>query len=198
LITAGHLAYKRGTKLIAVLPGTLSVQESAETLWSGQGNLPATFQCIVKKSLHREPPRNQDKTASTGISVLKSVPWNRSKRVAIDISVLDCSGRYEAKQWLTIERKTLENDSLVDIVGYPGLYNIDNLRKMFKGTPIDSEHERSAKELLPPRDLTISHGIVVESGDKPAYKVTTVGGMSGSPVIVDGKAVGKSFADINH
>lgn len=174
-----------------MLPGTLSVQESAETLWNGQGNLPATFQCIVKKSLHREPPRNQDKAATTGISVLKSMPWNRSTRVATDISVLDCSHRYEAKIWLPIERKTLEKDSLVDIVGYPGFYNIFNLRKMFEGTSIDSEHERSANELLPRCELTISHGTVVESGDKPAYKLTTIGGMSGSPVVVDGKAVGK-------
>ena len=191
LITAGHVAHKKGTKLVAQLPGTLVVEPDAGKLWKGGNNLPPTFECTVKKSLYREPPSDKDGAATFNIDGLSCMKWAQEK-TAIDIAILDCSKRYEAKHWLSLETGNLRKDSLVDIVGYPGYYTLMTLRRMFDGVNIDNQHVQDATELLPRSELIISHGKVIESGDNPTYIVSTIGGMSGAPVIVDGKAVGTS------
>src|SRR5436190_23207754 len=44
--------------------------------------------------------------------------------------------------------------------------------------------------LFPKRELIITHGPVVLGGIMPTYRLSTVGGMSGSPVLLDGAVIG--------
>jgi hypothetical protein len=161
LLTAGHVAHKKGDKIIAQLPGTQEVA-TVERVIEGDPNL-ATFECVVKKTLYREG---------------SSEP---------DITLLDCSKSFSATAWLSIERTYLEPDTAIDMLGYPGAYGREYLRQKQK-YEVSIADEGDVKRLLPSWKLVVSHGPVLQPGDR--YKVSTIGGMSGGPVILNGKAVG--------
>ena len=84
----------------------------------------------------------------------------------------------------------LEDGALVDVIGYPGLYNDFYVRNMHHMT-VDIDMLESIFALLPRCRLVVSCGPLLSSGIMPKYRVSTVRGMSGAPVISDGKAVGK-------
>jgi V8-like Glu-specific endopeptidase len=168
LVSAGHLVSDEGTKVRAQLPGTLKVERDSDSLWirAGDSDVPQTFICVVVKSLYKK------------------------KKIDVDITVLDCRKSYRASQWLEIDKMTLTQDLAVDLIGYPGMYTANHLAKTQNFVLSDIE-EQDVHELLPRCELVLSHGKVLQHGALVSYKLSTTGGMSGGPVVVNGKAVGK-------
>jgi V8-like Glu-specific endopeptidase len=80
---------------------------------------------------------------------------------------------------------------IVDVVGYPGTYTEDYIEDNYKQQVSDIQVAyKDAQSLLPQRTLSVSCGKLISGGDKPEYRLTTFGGMSGSPVVYQGKVVG--------
>jgi len=81
---------------------------------------------------------------------------------------------------------------MVDILGYPGDYTSRDVRKMHPSSGlVDSRMIHDVEALFPKRELVITHGSVTHGGHSPWYQVSTVKGMSGGPVLMDGKVIGK-------
>jgi hypothetical protein len=78
----------------------------------------------------------------------------------------------------------------VDLVGYPGSYSSQYVAKTQELPLLGKSEYRDIEELLPSHELTITHGTVILGGKTCTYRVSTIGGMSGSPVVVNGKVVG--------
>ena len=83
----------------------------------------------------------------------------------------------------------------MDIISYPGLYGDDYIVAT-QGEAADSKEAISdINDLLPKCELIVSHGRVLDefrTQTTTSYRVSTIGGMSGSPVVINGKAVGSS------
>lgn len=87
----------------------------------------------------------------------------------------------------------------VDVIGYPGTYTEDYIEERYKQQVSDIQvAHKDAQSLLPQRTLSVSCGKLISGGDKPEYRLSTFGGMSGSPVVYQGKIVGNPpcFRDI--
>jgi hypothetical protein len=170
LVTVGHMASDKGTKLLAQLPGTLKAEKRTDGLWLQPNDTkgPETFTCTVTKSLYKK--RNVDH----------------------DIAILSCKGSYQASQWLEIEKMPLPEGLNVDLVGYPGWYTAPILAHT-QGFVLSDIEEQDIRQILPRCELVLSHGTILEPGALVTYKLSTTGGMSGGPVIVNGKAVGKGL-----
>ena len=109
----------------------------------------------------------------------------------VDIAILDCShSNFRATEWLELDRTLLKHGITVDLVGYPGEYSTRHIVDSQRVGPLPRSAIQDIEELLPRSALTVSHGPVTRGGNLPTYRVSTMGGMSGSPVIVQGKAVG--------
>jgi V8-like Glu-specific endopeptidase len=107
-----------------------------------------------------------------------------------DITILDCSeSAFRATDWLQLEQVMLSRDVKVDVIGYPGEYTSSYL-KVTQGVRIGMSELADVTELLPKCELTVSHGPITRGGKMPTYRLSTIGGMSGAPVILNGKAVG--------
>ena len=106
-----------------------------------------------------------------------------------DISLLECTGTYKASAWLDCEPVALRTNTAVDLVGYPGDYTLRYLAKVQRVDLSESEGNE-VKLLFPPLELIVSHGYVLEEGDVVSYKLSSTGGMSGGPILLDGKVVG--------
>jgi hypothetical protein len=107
-------------------------------------------------------------------------------------------GTYSSTNYIEVEQQILaeECDATVDILGYPGSYTSRDVQGMRDIQKIDvsSELVDSMNDdvcaLFPKCSLVITHGSVTHGGDLPCYAVSTVGGMSGGPLIMNGKAIG--------
>ena len=107
-----------------------------------------------------------------------------------DIGVLDCSKSYTATTWLEIAKTKLKKGVTVDLLGYPGRYDALYLKRI-QNCDVSVEDEREVMELLPRWELIVSDGEVIDVGANTTYKLSTIGGMSGGPVVMNGKAVGQ-------
>lgn len=167
LVSVGHMASEKGTKILAQLPGTLKVERQTHNLWLQPDDPkgPQTFTCIVSKSLHKK------------------------SKTDLDIAIASCKNSYQASQWLEIDKLPLTQGLNVDLVGYPGWYTAPALAHT-QGFVLSDTEEQDVRDILPRCELVVSHGIVLETGALVSYKLSTTGGMSGGPVIVNGKAVG--------
>jgi len=110
----------------------------------------------------------------------------------VDITILDCSeSNFRATEWLELDRTVLTKAMTVDLIGYPGDYTLTYARKTQGLDPrFEKSKYRDIEDLLPRYELTVTHGTVTRGGGMPSYRVSTIGGMSGSPIIVNGKVVG--------
>jgi len=160
LITAAHLVPDNKRRIVGQLPGTQRATSFVEDLFKKPPPFD-TFEC---------------KCLGTGLP-------------NADLAVLQVTGSYRAKVFLKIDESGLDVDDLVDVVGYPGLYSERDVRNMHPGL-IDGDIVDDVFELFPKSRLVITHGLVVLGGFMPRYRVSTVSGMSGSPVIVNGKVRG--------
>jgi hypothetical protein len=84
-----------------------------------------------------------------------------------------------------------ECDGIVDILGYPGDYTSRDVRNMHPSSAlVNGDMIHDVEALFPKRELLITHGSVNHGGHLPRYAVSTVKGMSGGPLIMNGKVIG--------
>ena len=109
-----------------------------------------------------------------------------------DIAILEVSGNYRAETYLEVKQHTLKPDDCgsVDVIGYPGLYDDQYAWSMNHAATRDSV--KDLMELFPKRQLIVTHGPLVHCGIMPTYRLSTVGGMSGGPVMLNGEVIGKN------
>ena len=86
----------------------------------------------------------------------------------------------------------LNQNDYVDVIGYRGIYSERYVSDIHE-KPVDGEILDDVLDLLPKCGLIITHGPVTSGGRMPTYRLSTVRGLSGSPVIVDHKVVGMVF-----
>lgn len=162
LMTAGHMAPDGNRKIVAQYPGVRRARMFVQDLFESPP-VP-TFECEF---------------VATGLP-------------NVDITILRVKGTYQADDYVSIERKWFVEGEGVDVLGYPGQYSVEIIRKMHGGST-DRKEVLDVGELFPRCELTVSYGTVAAGGNMPMYRVSTIVGMSGSPVVVCGKIVGKSL-----
>jgi len=163
LVTAGHMAPDGNRRIVAQHPGIRQAKMFVQDLfrWPPPAD---TFECEF---------------VATGLP-------------NVDITILKVKeGTYQAEAPVSIEQKRFVAGDGVDVLGYPGRYGDEYIRVMHGGET-DRRELQDVGELFRRCELTVSYGTVVDTGgNMPMYRVSTVVGMSGSPVIVSGKVVGK-------
>jgi hypothetical protein len=166
LVTAGHLAPDGKRDIVAQFPGIKKSTLFVEDYFDNpvQHNL-QTFQC---------------KFVGSGLP-------------NADISILEVRGSYRAETYLKVRYLSLtsEDQQSVDVIGYTGSYNERYVRTMNRKAHDEDVDDLEA--LFPRRQLIISHGPVVVGGIMPKYRVSTVIGMSGSAVVVNGAVIGNTI-----
>ena len=164
LVTAGHIVPDGKRTIVAQFPGTRNATFFVEDHFDDPAARGLqTFQC---------------KFIDTG-------------RPNADISILQIIGPYRAENYLEVHPSSLNFDDSqsVDVIGYTGLYSPRYVRNMNQAAQRDSVSDIEA--LFPKRELIITHGPFVLGGIMPTYRLSTVSGMSGSPVLLDGRVIGK-------
>jgi Trypsin-like peptidase domain len=161
LLTAGHMARDDNRRIVSQLPGTFEARLFVDQLFENNPEI-ETFECEV---------------VGTGLP-------------DVDICVLRVKGDFRAKHYLEIKQKPVKHGDAVDVIGYPGRYDERYIQRMHGGA-IDRDAIRAVTELFPKCELIVSHGLVDSDGNMPTYYLSTVVGMSGSPVIISGGVVGR-------
>jgi hypothetical protein len=127
------------------------------------------------------------------VDVFKCSIVETDKPIA-DVLLLDCSLYFKATTWVSLQRKFIYGGVDVDLIGYPGLYSPQYLVETQGETANSKQAMTDISQLLPRCELTVSHGPVMTSTIRTPmlmpYKISTIAGMSGSPVILDGKVIG--------
>lgn len=161
LLTTAHLVPDCNREIIAQLPGTRKRTLFAETLFNNPKFDTLRCKCIA-----------------TGYP-------------NVDISILEVSGHYEAETYLEIKPYLLrpEDQASVDLIGYPGLYDEHYVQSMYPH-PLELDAVNDVIQLFPKDQLVITHGPIVQCGITPTYRLSTVIGMSGSPVLLNGNVIG--------
>ena len=163
LLTAGHIASDKKQRIVAQTPGTQHAELYVEVLFDKPDV--DTFECEM---------------VETG--------WPH-----IDVSVLRVKGEYKSRHWVEIGQQALRVGDPVDIIGYPGLYSERNV--LIMQTPAirpDRDANRAVFDLFPKCELIASYGLIDFECDLPTYQLSSVVGMSGSPVLSGDKVVGKT------
>jgi hypothetical protein len=170
LVTAAHMQDGADSEFVAQLPGVHITELNVRNLFSD--NPPVTvFRCTVQELC----------------------------RPIADILILDCTAStYRATTWVTLEQKYIPGGAGIDLIGYPGLYGpqyvLDTQGKAAGG---GKQALDDIADLLPTCELTVSYGPVMDNFRTPiftSYRVSTISGMSGSPVVLNGKVVGKAYS----
>lgn len=161
LLTAGHMARDGNREIAIQIPGTQKAVLFVDNLF-------------IKKT---EIERIECDFVETG--------WPD-----IDICILKVKGDYKSSHYLHIEPTTLFQGDRVDVVGYPGHYSDRYVQKMHPAESVDRDAIEDFTGLFPRCELIVSHGTVESSGNRPTYNLSTVIGMSGSPVLISGKVTG--------
>ena len=181
LITAAHLVPDNKRRIVAQLPGTRRATSFVENLFN-------KHPCPPPSSLP------QTRSSSSGLETFECKCLGTGLP-NVDIAILEVLGPYIAPVYLAIDQGSghgaLNPDDFVDIIGYPGIYNERYIQSMHHGA-IDGDLLDDVFSLFPKSQLVITYGPVVLGGIMPTYRVSTVSGMSGSPVIVNGKVRGIS------
>ena len=168
LITAGHVAPKKGQLVLAERPG-LFESEHPETLWERRDKLTTIIECRTVKTLYK----------------------GKKDKDGMDVSILDCSkSKYRATSWLQLNMTQPELEAKVDLIGYPSACNTWDLKKQYK-FDVTFDDLGEVQRMLPPGRLVVSHGEICKEGEYVCYRLSSVKQMSGGPVIVNGKAVGR-------
>jgi Trypsin-like peptidase domain len=163
LLTAGHMARQGNTDFRIQLPGTFQAELFVEQLFE-QGSEVPTIECEIVKNQYTR---------------------------GVDICLLRVKGDFKAKRHLQIKRTDFSPGEAVDVMGYPGDYPSRYVRKMHTGPRVTRASVDDVEQLFPKCELTVSHGNIESAGSMPTYLLSTVVGMSGSPVLKFGEAIGK-------
>ena len=74
---------------------------------------------------------------------------------------------------------------------YLGMYTEKQVLHMHSSEDLVDRHMvRDVEALFPKHELVITHGSVLFGGICPCYRLSTVVGISGAPVVLNGKAIG--------
>ena len=171
LLTAGHLFTKHNdiTRIRIVCPGTKEVD--LQELNEGKV---ATVDCTIVENLH-----------------------TRRASFEKDIALIEAVG-YNAASSLSLSTDEFPVNAVVDIVGYPAPKESCWIEKHhgFKDGTTETT-KTTAETLLPSGHLTVTRGLTVtrcpvESIDiwTVFYGISTCKGMSGSPLLYEGKVYG--------
>jgi hypothetical protein len=169
LLTAGHVVKDSRDKIVIEFPGALKATYFVEHLF-------------------KDP-----KTGSNPRIECKLVKTLFGKGDHADISVLEVLGSYKSNTFIEVKQLILpcECDGVVDVLGYPGDYSARDVMKMHPlSGEVDGDMIHDVETLFPKRQLVITHGSINIGGIRPCYRVSTVKGMSGGPVIMNGKVIG--------
>ena len=167
LITAGHNAPTKHAKVMAQRPGT--AEAAIDPFQVLDGSIANCFSCTISATLY------------AGETVMET-----------DISILECKNRYKADKWLQIDVNDFEVGVGIDVMGYPGNYEVSLATDPdipFPDVPRGKRFEL-ANQILPRWQLAISYGSTLSNGDNPTYDLSTIGGMSGGPVLLNGRVIG--------
>ena len=162
LLTAGHVAPDSKRRIIAQPPGTREARIFVEELFDDELKIPK-FECEVVGTGHPN----------------------------VDISILRVKGDWRPERHLSIKRKVVHQGEKIDVIGYPGNYSDRYIKKMHGGG-VDRKAIDAVNQLFPKCELIVSHGEMSSPGIMPTYSLSTVNGMSGSPVIMSGEVIGRS------
>lgn len=78
----------------------------------------------------------------------------------------------------------------IDIPGHPGTYTDYQLFEIHTAEGVVGERLiQDVLALFPKRQLIVTRNLVA-GGDLPRYEVSTVGGVSGAPVLLNGQVIG--------
>jgi Trypsin-like peptidase domain len=115
---------------------------------------------------------------------------NASVRSNLDLAILKTA--VQSSYFVDLSTQEMPIDGTADIIGYPGEKRERWIRKHPGLADSEIENsEKTAEELLPKRTLVVTRGIVQHhNGCYTLYKISTCPGLSGSPVVYEGKVHG--------
>jgi hypothetical protein len=117
-----------------------------------------------------------------------------AKHSHIDLAVLRTTG---TRGWSCAPldfHQIYQNGEILDLIGYPGAYDVILINRLHGKDVSDvSSAYTEAKSILPKWKLTVTCGKIISTGDNPQYNLSTIGGMSGGPVIYRGNVIGNSY-----
>lgn len=164
LLTAGHAVHAIGETLWAQLPGSPSVEPDPQTVWDDNGTAP----CIQLSVIALD--------SQIDIAVLRTVGTRGWDCAPLGLNLV------------------YQKDAMLDIIGYPGNYDLILINRLHGNDVADVPAAYAeAKAILPKWKLTVTCGKFLSTGDNPEYSLSTIGGMSGGPVVYKGNVIGKSF-----
>lgn len=168
LLTTGHIVHDHKDTIVIELPGTLEATYFLERLF--QTFPDANSQTVMCKLLETGYPD-------------------------VDVSVLEVVGPYKSEHYLCIEHhKFVADIDAVDVIGYPGDYSSREVMRMHPLQDlVTGRMVHDVEALFPKCELVITHGSMIFGGIQPCYRLSTVMGMSGAPVVLNGNVVGTYF-----
>lgn len=107
-----------------------------------------------------------------------------------DLAVLD-AGSHNAADFLQISQNLPMIGAKVNIIGYPGAATQKWLL-IHEGLQDIEISRQATNKMFPAQRLTITSGSVESGGSMISYRLSTIPGMSGAPVIYNGVAIGIS------
>jgi len=105
-----------------------------------------------------------------------------------DIAILH-SGSYTAGEYLPISAEETAPGTGVSVIGYPGPAK-EGWLGIHEGLQNVEASRLITDQMFPARRLTVSSGTIESTTGNIAYKLSTMPGMSGSPVLSHGTAIG--------
>jgi len=161
LLTAGHLARHRNATFLIQPPGTFQAELFVEQLFVPRSDI-STIECESVANHYEN---------------------------GVDICLLQVKGEYRAQNYLKLKRNEFLRGEPVDVMGYPGDFPNRYVLRMHGGR-VTRETVNDVGDLFPKCELIVSHGNIESGGSIPTYNLSTVVGMSGSPVLKSGEVIG--------
>ena len=169
LLTAGHFAQRRDSTFLIRKPGTFQAAFFVEDLFIEGAGI-ETIECeLVGGALQR----------------------------GVDICILRVKGDYRASHFLKLKRREIAPGETLDVIGYPGDYATRYLRRIYGSVRVARKEINDISGLFPKCELIVSHGKADTGGPMPTYLVSTVAGMSESPVIMSGEVIGNCLYKVS-
>jgi hypothetical protein len=108
-----------------------------------------------------------------------------------DIAILDAGTYDNGSSYLKLSTELPAVSSKVNVLGYPGVAKPEWLG-CHEGINDAEISRQAANEMFPPQRINVTNGPVMTVGPTITYKLSTISGMSGGCVLLDGKAIGIS------
>lgn len=163
LLTAAHIVRDHKDTIVIELPGTLKATGFLERLFQPSANL-RTISCKLLETGHPDT----------------------------DVSVLEVVGTFKSEHYLPIEQHRFVPDvDTVDVVGYPSILTTRQIQHMHPCEDlVELNMVEDVETLFPRRELIVTHGSVIFGGIQPSYRLSTVPGLSGAAVLLNGNVIG--------